>query len=99
MADTWVVSPLLPAISADLGVSPASAGIIITAYMICFGIFQLVFGPLADRFGKKQIISLTMIFFTIATGLCAVGYRLGALNLPPIMICHFLSCCQAYIAS
>jgi predicted MFS family arabinose efflux permease len=80
MADTWVVSPLLPAISVDLGVSPASAGIIISAYMICFGIFQLVFGPLADRFGKKQIISLTMIFFTIATGLCAVGYSLGALT-------------------
>ena len=67
MADTWVVSPLLPAISQDLGEGAADAGIIITAYMITFGIFQLIFGPLADRFGKKQIITSTMIFFTIST--------------------------------
>jgi predicted MFS family arabinose efflux permease len=81
MADAWVVSPLLPAISKDLGVSATSAGIIITAYMIPFGIFQLVFGPLADRFGKKQVITFAMIFFTISTGLCAVGYSLGTLTL------------------
>ncbi len=81
MADTWVVSPLLPAISQDLGVSATAAGVIITAYMIPFGVFQLVFGPLADRFGKKQIITFAMVFFTIATGLCAVGYSLGALTL------------------
>jgi predicted MFS family arabinose efflux permease len=81
MADAWVVSPLLPAISKDLSVNATSAGIIITAYMIPFGIFQLVFGPLADRFGKKQVITFAMIFFTISTGLCVVGNSLGTLTL------------------
>jgi predicted MFS family arabinose efflux permease len=81
MADNWVVSPLLPAISKDFGVAAASAGILITAYMIPFGIFQLVFGPLADRFGKKQVITLAMILFTIGTGLCAIGNSLGNLAL------------------
>jgi predicted MFS family arabinose efflux permease len=81
MADNWVVSPLLPAISKDFGVSATSAGILITAYMIPFGIFQLVFGPLADRFGKKQVITFAMILFTIGTGLCALGYSLDNLTI------------------
>jgi predicted MFS family arabinose efflux permease len=81
LADNWVVVPLLPAIAESFGVTPTSAGMLITAYMIPFGIFQLVFGPLADRFGKKQVITFTMIFFTIGTGLCAVGYSLGTLAL------------------
>jgi predicted MFS family arabinose efflux permease len=81
MADNWVVSPLLPAIAKDFGVTATSAAILITAYMIPFGIFQLVFGPLADRFGKKQVITLAMILFTLGTSLCAVGSNLANLTL------------------
>ena len=73
MADNWVVSPILPAIAQDLNANIASAGLLITAYMLPFGIFQILFGPLADRFGKKQVITAAMILFTIATGLCALG--------------------------
>ncbi len=81
MADNWVVSPILPSISSSIGVLPTTAGILITAYMIPFGLFQLVFGPLADRYGKKQVINFTMLFFTIATALCATGASLTGLAL------------------
>ncbi len=67
MANNWVVSPILPAIAKDLGIPVTHAGLLITAYMIPFGLFQLIFGPLADRFGKRQVISVSMIIFTIAT--------------------------------
>jgi len=73
MANNWVVSPILPAIAKDLGIPVTNAGLLISAYMIPFGLFQLLFGPLADRFGKRQIISASMVIFTIATGLCAIG--------------------------
>ncbi len=76
MADNWVVSPTLPAISASLHVDPVQAGVVITAYMIPFGLFQLVFGPLADRFGKRQVIGVAMLLFTVATGLCATAFSL-----------------------
>lgn len=79
MADNWVVSPILPAIARAIEVPTAKAGLLITAYMIPFGVFQLVFGPLADRFGKKQIVGLSMVFFTIGTGLC--GLASGMLDL------------------
>lgn len=76
MADNWVVSPILPAISENIGVAVERAGLLIAAYMIPFGIFQIIFGPLADRYGKKQIITLSIVLFTGTTGLCAAGFGL-----------------------
>lgn len=81
MADNWVVSPILPAISKSVGVSTASAGILIAAYMLPFGVFQLVFGPLADRFGKTRVILSTFAVFAVATALCAVGSSLTSIAL------------------
>ncbi len=79
MADNWVVSPILPAIARAIDVPTARAGLLITAYMIPFGLFQLVFGPLADRFGKRQIVGLSMVLFTVGTALC--GLASGMLDL------------------
>ncbi|MCB2229039.1 MAG: MFS transporter [Desulfarculaceae bacterium] len=81
MADNWVVSPILPAIAQDLGMDIATAGLLITAYMVPFGLLQLVFGPLADRYGKKQVITFSMIIFTLATAACALGLGLADLAL------------------
>jgi len=81
MADNWVVSPILPTISQNLNIDIAKAGLLITAYMIPFGIFQIIFGPLADRYGKKQVITFSVLAFTIATGICALGSSLTSLAL------------------
>ena len=81
MADNWVVSPILPSISQNLNIDVAKAGLLITAYMIPFGIFQIIFGPLADRYGKKQVITFSVLAFTIATGMCALGTSLTSLAL------------------
>jgi predicted MFS family arabinose efflux permease len=81
MADNWVVSPILPAIARSLQISPIRAGLLISAYMIPFGLFQLVFGPLADRYGKRPVITFSMIFFTIGTALCGLGLGLFDLAL------------------
>lgn len=81
MADNWVVSPILPAIAQNIGVPVTSAGLLITSYMIPFGLFQLVFGPLADRFGKRQILSLAIFLFTFAAALTSIGRDLADLSL------------------
>jgi predicted MFS family arabinose efflux permease len=81
VAENWVVAPILPAIAQDLGIDIARAGLLITAYMIPFGLCQLIFGPLADRYGKKRVITLAMIVFTLASGLCALGLGLADLAL------------------
>jgi MFS family permease len=73
MADNWVISPILPVIARSLQIDIPTAGWLITAYMVPFGLCQVLFGPLADRYGKKEVITLAMILFTLATGLCALG--------------------------
>ena len=73
MADNWVVAPILPSIAQNLNVNVASASIVITAYMIPFGLFQLLYGYLAERFGKRQVITFSISMFTIATALCAAA--------------------------
>jgi len=80
MADNWVVSPILPAIANDLNVNIASASIVITAYMIPFGLFQLLYGYLAERFGKRQVITLSVSLFTVATALCAFSVSIPSLT-------------------
>ncbi|HEY5584097.1 MAG TPA: MFS transporter [Ruminiclostridium sp.] len=76
MADNWVVSPILPSIAQNLNVNVASASIIITAYMLPFGLFQLLYGYLAERFGKRQVITFSISMFTIATALCAFAFAI-----------------------
>ncbi|MCX5780913.1 MAG: MFS transporter [Firmicutes bacterium] len=73
MADNWVVSPILPTIAQNIGVSIPDAALIISAYMIPFALFQLLFGFLADRYGKFRVINLAMVFFTLASALCATA--------------------------
>ncbi|MCX7749139.1 MAG: MFS transporter [Clostridia bacterium] len=76
MADNWVVSPILPSIAQDLNVNVATASVVITAYMLPFGLFQLLFGYLAERFGKRQVITFSISIFTIATALCAFAFAI-----------------------
>jgi len=92
MANNWVVSPILPAIANDFGIPVTDAGLLITAYMIPFGLFQLVFGPLADRYGKRQIITASMVILTVATGLCAIGQALTDLAIYRFLTGIFSAC-------
>lgn len=73
MADSWVVSPIIPAIAREVGASPIRTAVLITAYMLPFALFQLLYGPLADRFGKLRVLRITLIGFTAAAGLTALG--------------------------
>jgi predicted MFS family arabinose efflux permease len=80
MADNWVVSPLLPSIAHTFSADPARAGVLIAAYMLPFGLFQLLYGPLADRYGKLRIVMVSLAFFAAATALCATAAGLGGLT-------------------
>ncbi|MES2813509.1 MAG: MFS transporter, partial [Pseudomonadota bacterium] len=51
--------PALPAIGEALGVaSENSRQWVITAYLLGFGVAQLIYGPLTDRYGRKPILLL-----------------------------------------
>lgn len=58
--------PALPAIGEGLGVGEANRRqLVITAYLIGFGMAQLAYGPLADRFGRKRLLLVSLILYTV----------------------------------
>lgn len=70
--DMRAIVPLLPSLADDLGVGVASAGLVATAYMLPYGAFQLVYGPLADRFGQLAVARGTLLGFALGATACGL---------------------------
>ena len=77
--DNYAAAPLLINISQDLNLSLSTAALSVTAYMLSFGIFTLMFGPLADRFGKVKIINIAAFGTAVFSMLGATAFNLPSL--------------------
>jgi len=84
-ADNRSIAPLLPAIADDLMIRESTAGLLISAYSIPYGLFQLVYGPIADRIGKLRTISIALVLFSIGTIACSFINNFNALLVLRIM--------------
>ena len=70
--DTFLVAPLLPALSARFDVPSARAGWMVSAYAIGYCLTALVAGPTSDRLDRRRVLITGMAAFsatTAATGL------------------------------
>jgi len=68
-----VMLPALSEIATDLGVTNANdQQLVIVAYIIGFGAPQLVFGPLADRVGRRPVLFSSLVGYSV-TGLACVA--------------------------
>ena len=66
--------PALPDIGAHLGVAEDNRRqLIIVVYMLGFGFGQLLWGPLADRFGRKPVLALGIGLYVIFGLVCAAA--------------------------
>jgi predicted MFS family arabinose efflux permease len=74
-----VSDPLLPMIAGDLSVTVGSASTTIAAFAVGYGLLQLVFGPVGDRFGKYLVAGLCSIATGIATALAMLTTSLEGL--------------------
>jgi len=52
---------------------PNDQQLIIFSYVIGFGVPQLFFGPLSDRFGRKGLLKLSLIGYIFAAIACAIA--------------------------
>ncbi|MDZ4238291.1 MAG: MFS transporter, partial [Hydrogenophaga sp.] len=59
--------PALPALTTGFGAPMAQAQLTLTALLLSFGLSQLVWGPLSDRFGRRPILLIGMAAFVAAS--------------------------------
>ncbi|MBW6528352.1 multidrug effflux MFS transporter [Sphingomonas sp. RHCKR7] len=72
--------PALADIGHDLAVSAANhRQWIITVYMMGFGLGQLLYGPLADRYGRRPVLIVTLAGFVAASVFAASAATFPAL--------------------
>ena len=64
--DVPLVSPLLPEIQAVSGVSESHAGLLITLYAVPGIVLAPVIGALADRIGRRYVLSGCLVVFGLA---------------------------------
>ena len=72
-SDLFVVSPLLPLISADYAVPPASAGLSVTVFAVTYMLSAPALGHLADRVGRVRVLTCCLGAFGAANLLTAIA--------------------------
>ncbi|MGL1834895.1 multidrug effflux MFS transporter [Rhodocyclaceae bacterium SMB388] len=58
--------PALPTITTSLGASMAQAQLTLSGLLLAFGLSQLVWGPVSDRFGRRPVLLAGLIAYTVA---------------------------------
>jgi len=66
--------PALPDIGAELGVATENRRqLVVMAYFLGFGVGQIVWGPMADRFGRKPILAAGVALYAAFAMLCGIA--------------------------
>jgi predicted MFS family arabinose efflux permease len=64
---------LLPRLAEQFGVPLSTAAQVISFFAIAYGLSQLLFGPLGDRFGKYRVIAWACAACAVSAVLCGVA--------------------------
>jgi predicted MFS family arabinose efflux permease len=68
-----------PNLVADIGLTAAQLGLLTSAYLFAFGLFQLPLGVLLDRFGPRRIQTVLLCLAAVGSLLFAISENLVAL--------------------
>ena len=71
--------PALPQIAREFGVSAGSVQMTLNLYILGFALGQLIYGPLADSFGRKPVIAVGTLIFAVAAAACALAQAIDQL--------------------
>lgn len=81
-----ICDAMLPRLAAEFGTTTGQASATVTAFAVAYGVLQMFFGPVGDRYGKFRVVA-------IATFACAIGSAGAAMatSLDVLVVCRALS--------
>ena len=62
-----ICDAMLPRLATDFSVTPGAAGQVIIWFAVAYGLVQLLFGPLGDRYGKARLVRLALAGCAVAS--------------------------------
>ena len=71
--------PALPTLQRELGATVSGAQLTLSTLIVCFGLGQLVWGPLSDRFGRRPVLLWGLATYTVASVLAAASASIESL--------------------
>ena len=72
--------PALPTLQAYFGVDTAAVQFTLSIYFIGLACGQLMYGPIADRFGRRRPLLVGLGLYTVASALCAFAPTIEVLS-------------------
>src|SRR6476469_6271971 len=78
---TTIANVALPHMQADLSASQDQINWVLTSYIVSSAIALPISGWLADKVGRKRLLLISVMLFTIASVLCATATSLGEMVL------------------
>jgi len=72
--------PALPTLQIYFKATEGAVQLTLAAFFVGFSLGQTLYGPLADRFGRKPPLYVGMLVFTVASGACAFAASVQALT-------------------
>jgi DHA2 family multidrug resistance protein len=75
--DTTIANVALPHMQASLSATQDSINWVLTSYIVASAIALPISGWLADKVGRKRLLLISVVLFTVASMLCATATSLG----------------------
>ena len=67
VADSQILSPLLPVIQSEIGKTSSEMGLLFTGYAVCAGLSVLIWGPFSDIFGRGNGLRCGLFLFSFGS--------------------------------
>ena len=81
MASMRICDPMLLILGQEFQVTTGEASAVISVFAVVYGILQLFYGPLGERFGKLRVVSMAVSACALFSAITAVS-----VNLPMLVI-------------
>lgn len=77
MASMRVCDAMLPLLASEFATTPGRAARAISGFALAYGLLQLFYGPLGDRYGKARVVGLATLACTIGSVTAALSPTLN----------------------